>query len=494
MSSSSNNLRAACPACGASVAIASTQVGTAVTCSDCLEEFIASPTQTIPDESASAAQSDGGGGDEAALQRLLKPNLDSDQPDGEAIRLEDDLGADTEPGSAPKQPVLTKDYEFGLTCPICRTWLNLTDKDIGTRVKCPDCFSEHEVREPAPAQRRAQSSAQSSAPNSSQQIDDDDFYVAAAPTAVETKEPFQSIADDLLKKAEAELPPRSIRPVASEGSEALQQAEEEQLEEEAPDPPLPASPFKDGLFKFLLDPNAIGRLVFLAGALFILLGAIQLAIVTTDEGGIQQFMSVVMRMFAATFGIVFLAVACTSLQGILQDTSNGLDEIESWPDLNFLDWFGEMLYILSGLFICVVPFVILAKVAGATAATFWAIVLGGSSVTLILAFPVILLSLLETGSPINPLSSPIQQSLRLARGAWLKFTLLGVIVVACAVGLVGLRVSQPDYTALNVGIAAALTVLAAVYFRLLGRLAWCCRVAIADEETRLEELLADQES
>jgi hypothetical protein len=438
------------------------------------------------DESASAVQAGSGDSDEAALQRLLNPDLEPGQPDGETLRLDDDLAADTEPGSPPKPQVLTKDYEFGLTCPICRTWLNLTDKDIGTRVKCPDCFSEHEIREPAPGLRRAKSSPQ--------QIDDDEIYLAAAPAAVEASKPHQSIANDLLKKAEADIPTGPTRPAVSEGSEVLQRAEEEQLEEEATDPPLPASPFKDGLFKFLLDPNAIGRLVFLAGAFFILLGAIQLAIVTTDEGGIQQFMSVVMRMFAATFGIVFLAVACTSLQGILQDTSNGLDEIESWPDLNFLDWFGEMLFILSALFICVVPFVILAKLAGATAAGFWATVLGGSSVTLIFAFPVILLSLLETGSPINPFSPPILQSLRLALGAWLKFTLLAAIVVAGAVGLVALRTSQPDYTALNGCIAAALTVLAAIYFRLLGRLAWCCRVAIADEETRLEELLADQES
>ncbi|MBP86253.1 MAG: hypothetical protein CMJ64_06000 [Planctomycetaceae bacterium] len=466
--------------------MASTQVGTAVTCSDCLEEFIASPAAKVPREPSAAEQTHGDRSDNDALQRLLNPNLESEQPEGETLRLDVDLGADDEPGSSPKRQVLTKEYAFSFQCPICRTRIDLTDKEVGTRVKCPDCYSEHAVREPAPNQRRAK--------NKLKHSDDDEFRLVHAPAAVKTPEPFQSIADDLLKKAEAELPPRPIRPVSSEGSDALQRAEEEVVEDEATEPPLPASPFKDGLFKFLLDPNTIGRLVFLAGGLFILLGAIQIAITTTDEGAIQQFMSVLMRMFAVTFGVAFLAASCTSMQGILQDTSNGIDEIISWPDLNFLDWFGEMLFILSGLFISVVPFVILAKLVSTSAAASWAITLGGSSVGLIFAFPMILLSVLETGSPINPISRPIQRSLRLARAAWLKFTFLAVFVVGTAGGLALLRIRWPDYVAMNLGIATGLMLLSAIYFRLLGRLAWCCRVAIADEDTRLEELLADQEA
>lgn len=488
MTSHSNSLRAACPACGASVSVASSQVGTAVTCSDCLEEFIASETTAALDATVSAPPA---GSNDDALQRLLHPDLGANEPSGDTVepssdtlRIDDDLGAEIEPASAVKQQVLTENYEFSVPCPICSTRLDLTDKDVGKKVKCPDCHSEYQVREPAAAQRRAKIRRAL--------VDDDDLYVAAAPAVAEAPEPFQSIAADLLKNAEADLPPQPIRPAVSEGSEALQRAEAEASEEEATDPPLPASPFKDRVFRFLLDPNSIGRLVFLSGALFILLGAIQLAIVSADEGGLEQFMSVLMRMFAVTFGIAFLAIACTSMQGIVQDTSNGLDAIESWPDLNFLDWFGEMFFILSGLFISVVPFVVLAKVVGATEAAFWTIVVGGGAVGLIIGFPVIVLSLLETGSPINPISVPIQRSLRLVPRAWLKFTLLALIVVGSAAGLLVLRISQPDHTALNVGIAAGLMLLAAIYFRLLGRLAWCCRVAIADEETRLEEL-AEQE-
>ena len=487
MSSSSNSLRARCPACGASVSVAGSQAGTTITCSDCLEEFVASTTASIPDE-PTAVQSASGGGDEA-LQRLLNPNFGPDEPDGDTLRIDGDLGAEVASDSSPKRQVLTEDYEFSWPCVICGTRLELADKDIGKQVKCPDCYSEHEVREPPASARRPKSTAKP--------LDEDELHLAAAAGVVEPPDPFRSIADDLLKNAEADLPPRPTRPVASEGSEgsdALQRAEEEVVEEEATEPPLPASPFKDRLFRFLLDPNTIGRLVLLSSMLFLLLGAIQLAIVSADEGGLQQFMSVLMRMFAVTFGIFFLAAACTSMQGILQDTSNGLDEIESWPDLNFLDWFGEMLFILSGLFICIVPWVLLAKVVGATDMALWVITVGGSSITLVFAFPVILLSLLETGSPINPISGPIQQSLRLAPGAWLKFTVLAVVVVGAAAGLAALRISKPDHTVVNFGIAACLMVVVAIYFRLLGRLAWCCRVAIADEETRLEELAAEQES
>lgn len=488
MSSSSKTIRVSCPQCSAELQVASKQLGVTITCSDCLEDFLAtasdpssqqSPPLTITSEDART-------NDDGALQRLLNPDFEDDRSASDTIRL-DELGEDA---TRAKPEVLTKDYAFGITCHLCRTRLTMTDADIGKTVSCPDCHTDLRVKEPAINLRKPKAPPQSA---------EDDEFRLAGPADVETAAPFQSIASDLLSRAEAEAaPPASERPAtrSDEGQDALQRAQEDLEEEELKDPPLPLSPFRTRFFAFLLDPNAIGRLVFLAGALWILLGAIYRAYdTTTEDTGTAQFVSVLMRMFSMTFGLVFLAASCTSMQGILQDTSYGMDEVESWPDLNFLDWFGEMLYIVSSLFVSViVPAFVLGNASGASDVAYWTTVIVVGSCGLIFVFPFLLLSTLESGSPINPLSRPIQRSVGLARERWLQFTMLAAVVVSVGAVLAFIRFNVSTSGAINFGIALGLVVVAAIYFRLLGRLAWCCRVAVADADERMEERLAREES
>ncbi|MBI2480769.1 MAG: hypothetical protein HYV60_19725 [Planctomycetia bacterium] len=52
---------------------------------------------------------------------------------------------------------------------------------------------------------------------------------------------------------------------------------------------------------------------------------------------------------------------------------------------------------------------------------------------------------------------------------------------------------QPGYAVLNFAIAVFLIVLCATYFRLLGRLTWCCDEAISAEDLRLEEAVEASE-
>lgn len=178
--------------------------------------------------------------------------------------------------------------------------------------------------------------------------------------------PFHSIANDLIANAEKEVAketPIAPRKQQIPALDALQRAEDSQkATDEQERPNLPAAPFRTGVLKFLIDPLTIARLLVLGLVFFVELEAIQ-ASITTAEGGPQaQFMSVLSRMFAITLGAVFVTNLSVSLLGILQDTANGKDAIESWPDVNFLDWLGEALYVFSGLFMAVFPACALAKV------------------------------------------------------------------------------------------------------------------------------------
>jgi len=461
-----------------------------ITCSDCLEDYVAtpvakrtsSPNSPAPHKSAAVTPDT----DEDALQRLLNPSLDVSLAEHETIRLEDDLSSDVYP--AKKKRVIESDYEFSVACVICGTRLDVNDSLIGKKIKCPDCHNAIEVRTPPPDRRRAPVHA---APGA---CDEDDFGLAEATDNAALTSPYHSLANDLLAKAESEVAresPTAPRQQRSPVSDSLQRAKESLDEaDEQERPKLPAAPFRTGVLKFLIDPLTIARLLVLALVLFVELGAAQASITSAEGGPQSQFVAVLFRMFAITVGAMFATNLAVSLLGILQDTANGKDAIESWPDVNFLDWIGEAFYIFNGLFMTIFPACVAAKLLnlfGASDSLFWFVCIVGSSVGILFFFPFVLVSMLESASPIVPVSQPIIRSLRLAGASWLVFTLLSSLLVAAGLGLVALRVLRPGHLAMNFVIAVFLIVVFAVYFRLLGRLTWCCDEAVSAEDIRLEE-------
>ncbi len=467
--------------------------GTTVTCSDCLEDFAATPVAARPSSANPAAPHNSTAvphdSDEQALQRLLNPDLDASPAKHDTIRIEDDLSSDVYP--AKKKRVIERDYEFSVVCVICGTRLDVNDSLIGKKIKCPDCHNAIEVRTPPPERRRL------SVPTAPDAPDDDDFGLGKATEPTTFVSPYHSIANEMLAKAESEVAretPAAPRKKRDPTLDAMQRAEESFDEaEERERPKLPAAPFRTGVLKFLIDPQTIARLIVLGLGLFVELGAIQVAIVSGEDDNPQsQFLSIIARIVAIILGIAFTTNLAVSLLGILQDTSNGMDAIESWPEFNFMDWLSEAFYIFSGLFIAVFPACAAAKIVsllGAPDSLFWIVGFLGSFVGILFLFPFVLVSMLEAASPIVPVSQPIIRSLRLAPGSWLVFTLSSGVVVGAGLGLVALRISKPDSAIMNFAIAEFLIVLFAIYFRLLGRLTWCCDEAISAEDLRLEEAL-----
>lgn len=502
----SPTLRITCPKCQAALVVPAHQVGGVTTCDDCLEEFVVPAAATSPPGSTSgdhdADVPTAEELDDPALRKLLRPDFTGDsppepKPGDDVIRLDDD---DLEPAPQ-KKPLLTSDYEFGLNCHICGTRIDVTDRDVGRRVKCPDCHSLIAVREPHPSKRRPPAARQPAESSASQSVaEDDEFRLAGGAGDAALPTAYQSMASDLLRKAEAEAARQTPQARSFTPQDALRdtlQKAKDELDEaaERTRPPLPDAPFRDRIASYLFDPSTIGRLAVLGAALFVELGAIQMAIEYTHGGGLQQFVSVLLRMFAVTFGFLLGTTMSVSLQGILQDTSNGLDVIESWPDLNFLDWIGDAFYVFNSLFVAVAPAFALGQVvgwAGAPTGVYWTVVLVGVAAGLILVFPLLLLSMMEAGSAFVPVSAPVFRSVGLSPGRWLTFSLLGMLLVGAGLALLVVRFAWSPPMLVNLLLAFLVVLLASFYFRLLGRLAWCGEEAVAQADERREEALEQQ--
>lgn len=483
-----------CPQCQAVLSVPNSAIGSEVTCSDCLEDFVATVSdEQLPTQSESAPELS----DDGALNRLLNPTSEKPSSDLGTIRLDDD--SPDENYIRKKVKVLESNYEFTTACMLCGTRVDVNDSLIGKKVKCPDCHSPIEVRTPSPEKRRAPFHVEP------KPGEDDEFRIADLPVSTTVTSPYHSIANDLMAAAESEVaasnaadrrpaPPQRLR---EPGLDSLKRAEESASEVEDQDrPPLPAAPFRTGVLKFLIDPLTVARLIVLALALFTELAAVQAAVVSAEGGPIAQFISVVARMGAVVLGILLAVNLAVSLLGILSDTANGKDNIESWPDVNFLDWIGESLYVFSALFLAVLPGAATAQLThllGMPVSVFWTIMVVGCGIGITTLFPFILVSMLEAGSPILPVSQPISQSLRLARGSWIVFTMASGCLVVAGCALCAVRLLSPDYTVLNLIVAILLVLVIALYFRLVGRLTWCCDEAVLAEQLRLEETVDGQE-
>jgi DNA-directed RNA polymerase subunit RPC12/RpoP len=336
------------------------------------------------------------------------------------------LAAETAPATgAPRPP---EQSYVALLCYRCGTRLTATLDQVGDTLLCPDCGMANVV--PPPPQKKRKAEKEAVASYGLAKIDEQESPVA-------TEEP------EAMRKARRK--PRSERPV------------------------LPPRPFISGTFTFPFYPSTLARVVGLT--VWSLVGE-KLLSTAIELGGDDPHTWLGSALLGAlTLFVVlswFLFAAACGL-AVLRETANGCARILDWPGLAFFDWFLDPFYLLNAICISVLP---AALVVGSLS-------LAGRSadlvplVSLFLFFPPVLLSMLETESPLLPLSGPLLRSLRTAWLGWLGFYVAAVALLAAAVNVV--LAVRPAGTFWQIIVASPVTVIVwFVYFRLLGRLAWYC--------------------
>jgi hypothetical protein len=243
----------------------------------------------------------------------------------------------------------------------------------------------------------------------------------------------------------------------------------------------PFSP--QALFAFL-QPGVIARCVALIGIMvgeFWALGAMMNALaLSREQEGIfaaaPQISALFIWLPAFLFGIVAFLMTAMYCFTIVQDTANGQDKIESWPEFSIYAWFESALYFGAAFFLGGLP--------GALLSVFVSL-LGFPSVihdlmtplllmtSLVLIFPPVLISMLEAGSIMEPMSMHMLRSFSPLRKFWIQFYLLSLTIGFVAVVVFHIAFSVGWFTMLPG--AALLTFLPFLYFRLIGRMAMMYR-------------------
>lgn len=467
---SSQPIRVACPACQSVVSVERQQGGQRITCPQCLEEFVAELTDPTPVRPKRGL----------ADTTEYIPLAETTEYEG----LPPSLGLPPQPaaGTESSAELPEADYEFDVQCPLCGTRQDATRQSIGQTLRCPDCEFLIKVQEPPPRARRLPGE---------RSAEDDELRLSEVSAA----RPVHDLAHEYLEKARSEVARgRAERKLpAFPMHDALHRAGTEVQVDDVSPPRLPPRPLRSRLLRFLWEPAALIRALILAIGLFFELLAVRRATELFFGGPFEQFLCVMLLAFSAIYGFALFAAVAITLLAVLQDTAEGKDVIENWPEGNFLDWFAEAAYVLVALFVAAFPGVLLGRLvsylAPDSSSVGWEFVF--CIPTTFVLFPIALLSALEAGSPLNVLSRPILRSLSVLARGWLQFYFWSGLLSTAGFVALAFAIAGPLW--MGVVSMAVIAPLLMVYFRLLGRLAWWCREEVAEAEERHEGHEAHEE-
>jgi DNA-directed RNA polymerase subunit RPC12/RpoP len=247
-------------------------------------------------------------------------------------------------------------------------------------------------------------------------------------------------------------------------------------------------PFGTGVFSVLLQPQVMGRWIVLSLIFVVEILALAVIVNLASEGGVAQIGALLIYLAAYIPGIAATAAMAVFCMTVLQDTANGQDRIESWPEFSFLDWIANLWYLVAAFFVAGLPgalfttlFTTLGLPVIVTPIFFFP--------SLFVFFPPVLISMLEAGTVTEPISKPMLRSFAPLGKFWAIFYGLSMTLGMAWVVMIVLSMMHWVATLL---FAFALTAIPILYFRLLGRMALMYRdfvlATTPDDEEETEYL------
>ncbi len=356
------------------------------------------------------------------------------------------------PAPAPQKVKKEKVVHIGVNCPRCGTRIHATDRQVGKKVPCPDCNSPITIPPP-----------KADAQVEERVIGGGGEYGVSAP---------QEVLSQTVKSGRA-------LPTDDPDFDFLDEVDDPELRWRLRD--------RSDELGFLGHPGA-SKCWFefsLGGAAVFAIPAFSLMMFGMPESGavtaVIWFVAFISLALAILVCLAWAALFSVNLLAIVQDTSAENHIIRNWPKGPWSEQIGESLYVFSSCLVSFIPVSILLQSYPPARPVAIYLYMTGFWLTL----PVVLLSMLETGSALSPVSGHVASSLLRRPGAWAWFYLrsFGLLAVGLAMyiafwrhicGLFGLG---PFAMPLLVPMATAL---AMVYARWLGILGVSVREVIEE--------------
>ena len=397
------------------------QVGESVKCPDCGAQTIVPPPRPVKPQKQPAAL--------AAEDQYEVWGVD------EAPSLADMVAA---------QPAY-----IALQCRLCQTLMHATEDQVGKTLKCPDCGAANVVP-PSPATTQIPAARTRT----------DDLELHAAPEPFERPKPL--------------IPPR--RPMLYEEEQEAARARQAEKDargdrrgpnfDDAGRPVLPRWPLATRVLPFLFSSGVPVRWALLSLGALMCGGFMLSGIGFAAQGDFGAIAGMAFLAVGAIVLAIWLAALAAIVIAIVVESSEGSDEVQSWPESSFSEWFGPLLYLLIACLVSPLPGWLFGLPLGDDSASRVWLFLG----SVVVCLPVVILSQLDVGSAFAVASPRIVASVFRLPGTWLMFYAeIALLVAVCAGVTMGFDAVAPQLGLLDVALYVAAMLLAA---RILGRLGW----------------------
>jgi hypothetical protein len=425
---------------------------------------------------------------------------------------------------APPPPrVKPKPKEVPIVCLVCGTRSYAPLELVGKEIKCPDCYSPVLV----PPLPEAAGKGQASGPTLEDAEDYGMSEVVERPryrplVAPRGEYEVLSALDPATMEYRLTVPgekPRATQPAtttsSAAGGEEIALAPPVQVVEEARDPrtflPQPKlepenelydgryddgligdgvdrrapdawkrAPLVLGIVEFLFFPGTLLRWFAFAVPLVgvATLAQLTFAYLNTDDN--QQVLGLLLMKATIPAAAVWLAAFASSALAVVQSTGNGENDVTSWPDWNFYEWFANAMYMLLAMLAAGLPGALIASATLAASPDPAMAIFGVAAppiLSLMILFPIILYSMLTEDSFFAILSGHVMRSFSVAAGGWVFFYMYCILIFLF--GGVGAGLMLTENIAVRVLAAVGVVALMLLYCRVLGRLIWYANQRLA---------------
>ncbi len=328
---------------------------------------------------------------------------------------------------AAKQPKF-----FPVYCRNCDTLMHALTKQIGKRLTCPDCGAKTVVKEPLKPKPK----------KSALVPDGQEYQLDAKHVPPKRLMPQFPPAQAVAREAEA-----SVDPIRQERAER---------------PKLPRIPIIQGVMPMLLRMPVVTWFFWLS-AVGLIVGGFMLVVLSLHSIAAIPFF--IAAGSGAVMGLCAMSAICLA---VLTESSEGNNRLYNPPGAVFLDWMGDVFYLVISAALAMAPGWLLCQALRQELTIEYRAIL--MLVGWLFTFPLLLLSCLENGSPLEPFSHRVFGSVAKRPGHWLLLVVETVVLVGGTLAtLGGLLSTSPAVALLIIPLCIASTLL---YFRILGRFAW----------------------
>jgi DNA-directed RNA polymerase subunit M/transcription elongation factor TFIIS len=324
---------------------------------------------------------------------------------------------------------------FPVYCQVCDTLMYARHKHIGGQLKCPDCGALTKVKAP-PEEPEKKS--------------------VLVPAGQEYK------IDPALKITSTAVP-GYVERLKHQSKKAV---EEEARRHEQERPQIPLFPTLFGVWSMLLrDPVPTWWVGTSAVGMVVAMFALEAANANAGGGGGLGAMYLLLCMVnAIVLAVLLLPAVAAICLAIVAESSEGHRKLHSPPSPWIFESFFEMFYLIFPITLSLIPTFVAMKFVA------WEHLLAVGCGSLLLFFPLILLSASQQNNPMSAFSARIWGSLILRPAHWLLFYIQSAIIWAIGAWIcAGIIINAPVWILATVPIALGTAFL---YFRVLGRFAW----------------------